>query len=84
MSTLDQATVTRVKETVAAHSDGALLSATEPHADTLQFTIEKTAMRAVVEGLVNELQARFMISVGTDARPITGDFAICASVLAGP
>jgi Ni,Fe-hydrogenase III large subunit/Ni,Fe-hydrogenase III component G len=76
MSTPDQFTVTRVKEAVVARSDGALLSATVPHADTLQFTIEKTAMRAVVEGLVNELQARFMISVGTDKRPVTGDFAI--------
>ena len=76
MSTPDQFTVTRVKEAVAARSDGALLTATVPHADTLQFTIEKTAMRAVVEGLVNELQARFMISVGTDKRPVTGDFAI--------
>jgi len=76
MSTPDPLTVTRVKEAVAARSDGALLSATVPHADTLQFTIEKTAMRAVVEGLVNELQARYMISVGTDKRPVTGDFAI--------
>ena len=76
MSTPDQVTVTRVKEAVAARCNGALLSATVPHADTLQFTIEKTAMRAVVEGLVNELQARFMISVGTDKRPVTGNFAI--------
>jgi len=72
----DQATVTRVKETVAARCDGALLSATQPHADTLQFKIEKTALKAVVEGLVHDLQARFLISVGTDARPLTGDFAI--------
>ena len=76
MSMVNQATVTHVKEAVAAHSDGALLSATEPHADTLQFTIEKTGIRAVVEGLINDFQARFLISVGTDARPITGDFAI--------
>ena len=26
--------------------------------------------------LVNKLQARFLISVGTDKRPVTGDFAI--------
>jgi len=76
MSIRDQVTVTRVKEAVAARSDGAFLSATQPYADTLHFAIEKRAMRAVVEGLVNELQARFMISVGTDTRPVTGDFAI--------
>ena len=50
MSTVDQAAITRVKEAVAARSDGALLSATQPHADTLHFAIEKTAMRAVVDG----------------------------------
>lgn len=76
MSTIDQATVTRVKKVVAERSDGALLSATQPHADTLRFVIEKTAMRAVVLALVDKLQARFLISVGTDKRPLTGDFAI--------
>ncbi len=76
MSTVDQAAVARVKETVAEQSGAALLSATQPHADTLRFAIEKTAMRAVVVALVDKLQARFMISVGTDKRPLTGDFAI--------
>ena len=72
----DQATTTRVREIVAARCDGALLSVTQPHPDTLQFRVEKTGLRAVVEGLVYDLQARFLISVGTDARPITGDFTI--------
>ena len=72
----DQATTTRVREIVAARCDGALLSVTQPHPDTLQFRVEKTGLRAVVEGLVHDLQARFLISVGTDARPITGDFTI--------
>ena len=76
MNTIEQAILTRVKEVVAARSDGALLSATQPHADTLHFAIDKRAMRPVVDGLVNELQARFMISVGTDKRPITGDFGV--------
>ena len=76
MNTIEQAILTRVKEVVAARSDGALLSATQPHADTLHFAIDKRAMRPVVDGLVNELQARFMTSVGTDKRPITGDFGI--------
>jgi Ni,Fe-hydrogenase III component G len=76
MAIVDQATITRVKEVVAGRSNSAFLSGTQRHADTLHFAIEKRAMRAVVEGLVNELQARFMISVGTDKRPVTGDFAI--------
>jgi len=76
MSTVNQATVKRVKETVAARCNGSLLAATEPHADTLHFTIDKTSMRSVVESLVNGFQARFMISIGTDSRPLTGDFGI--------
>ena len=76
MTITEQSTVTRVEETVAARCDGAFLSGTQPHADTLHFKIEKRAMRAVVEALVNELHARFMISVGTDTRSLSGDFAI--------
>ena len=76
MDVIDQTTITAVKETVVARSEGALLSATQPHADTLCFAIDKRAMPAVVDGLVNDLRARFMISVGTDKRPVTGDFAI--------
>jgi Ni,Fe-hydrogenase III large subunit/Ni,Fe-hydrogenase III component G len=76
MSITEQSTVTRVEETVAARCDGAFLSGTQPQADTLHFKIEKRAMRAVVEALVNELGARFMVSVGTDTRSLTGDFAI--------
>ena len=76
MNNTHQATIAHVKEVVAARSNGALLSATQPHPDTVHFTIDKGAMRPVVDGVVNELQARFMISVGTDKRPLTGDFAI--------
>ncbi len=76
MTITDQATVTQVEEVVAARSGSAFLSGTQPHADTLHFKIEKRAMRAVVDALVNELGARFMISVGTDTRSVSGDYAI--------
>ena len=76
MSIVDQATVTRVKDTVAAHSNGDFLSAIQPQPDTLRFAIRKTAVRAVVAALVEQMQARFMISVGTDKRSLTGDFSI--------
>ncbi|HZO99631.1 MAG TPA: NADH-quinone oxidoreductase subunit C [Terriglobia bacterium] len=76
MGLIDQATLVRVKRAVEAGAKDALLRTTEPHADTLHFTIEKTAMRAVVEVLVNELHARFLISVGTDERPVTGAFSV--------
>lgn len=76
MSTMDQATVTRVREAVQSCGNGGFLSVTQLHPDTLQFAIEKNAVRAVVAVLVNELHARFMISVGTDKRSLTGNFSI--------
>lgn len=76
MTAADQMIATRVEKVVALHSEGGLLSATTTHSDTLQFSIEKRAVREVVEALVNELQARFLISVGTDNRQKSGDFAI--------
>jgi len=76
MMITEQSTVTRVEEVVAARSNSGFLSGTQPQADTLHFKIEKQAMRAVVEGLVDELHARFLISVGTDTRSLSGDYAI--------
>jgi len=76
MSRTDPDVVAKVKEAVAARCDGGLLSVTQPQGDTLRFAVEKTKMRAAAEELVSHLQARFMISVGTDARSIAGDFAI--------
>lgn len=76
MNGLNQALVDRVKKAVGKRTNGALLSATQPSADILHFVIEKRAMRSVVGGLLANLQARFLISVGIDKRPLTGDFAI--------
>ena len=76
MSASDQPIIEWVREAVAERSNGALLSATQPSADTLHFAIEKSAMRSAVSGLLTKLHARFLISVGIDKRPLTGDFAI--------
>ncbi len=76
MHVTGRAITTRVEEVIAAHSNGCLRSAAQPHPDTLQFEIDKIAVPAVVEALVNELEARFMISVGTDRRPLSGDYGI--------
>ncbi|MCL5743957.1 MAG: NADH-quinone oxidoreductase subunit C, partial [Acidobacteria bacterium] len=65
-----------VHEVVVARCNGALLSATQPHADTLHFTVDRKAMRSVAGALFDKLQARFLISVGTDRRPLSGDFGI--------
>lgn len=76
MNTVNQAAVTRVKEVVAGQGNGAVLSLTQPQPDTLHFVIAKRALRSAVAGLMAELHARFLISVGTDKRPLTGDFSI--------
>ncbi len=76
MKIIDQPAMTRVQEAIAARCNGALLSAAQLHTDTLQFVVDKKAMPAVVEGLIKDLQARFLVSVGTDRRPLTGDFGI--------
>jgi Ni,Fe-hydrogenase III large subunit/Ni,Fe-hydrogenase III component G len=76
MGSSDQIAIMRVKEVVAARAGNALMSVTQPQADTLYFAIDKSAMRTVVDGLVHELQARFMISVGTDKRPLAGNFTV--------
>jgi len=76
MTNTDQPTITKVKEVIASRSDNTPISTTQPQADTLHFVVDKRVMRTMVDGLVNELQARFMVSVGTDKRPITGDFGI--------
>jgi Ni,Fe-hydrogenase III large subunit/Ni,Fe-hydrogenase III component G len=65
-----------VQELIAARSNGALLSATQPHSDTLHFVVRREAIRSVADGLVNQLHARFLIAVGTDKRPLSGDFGI--------
>jgi Ni,Fe-hydrogenase III large subunit/Ni,Fe-hydrogenase III component G len=76
MQTMDQQIMTRVREVIAAHSDGALQSTAQPHIDTLLVAIDKKALPAVVDGLIHELQARFVTSVGTDMRSLTGGFGI--------
>lgn len=76
MSHSGQTTIARVKEVVAARSGSTSSSVTQPQADTLHFTIDKSVMRTVVDGLIHDLQARFLISVGTDKRSISGDFAV--------
>jgi Ni,Fe-hydrogenase III large subunit/Ni,Fe-hydrogenase III component G len=65
-----------IQELVAARSNGALLSATRPHSDTLHFVVAKNAIRSVANALFNQLHARYLIAIGTDKRPATGDFSV--------
>ena len=69
-------TFAAVDEAIAARANGALLSAKRPHSDTLHFVVGKSAMRDVADALFNQLHARFLVSIGTDKRPVSGDFSI--------
>lgn len=69
-------TLAAVHELIAARSDGSQISVTRPNPDTLYFIVERKAMRSVADGLFNQLHARFLISVGTDKRPLSGTFGI--------
>jgi Ni,Fe-hydrogenase III large subunit/Ni,Fe-hydrogenase III component G len=50
--------------------------AEQPQPDTLRFVVDKRVLKTAVRELVDDAQARFLISVGTDKRPVTGDFGI--------
>jgi len=76
MQVTEQLTLSRIVEVIAARCDGAHMSAAQPQPDTLQIAIDKQAVPAVVEALVNGLKARYMVSVGTDRRSFTGDFGV--------
>ena len=65
-----------VRELASAHANGAPLSVALPHPDTLHVTVDRTAMREVAGALFNKLHARFVASVGTDRRPVSGDYSI--------
>ncbi len=69
-------TLAAVHELIAARSNGSQISVTRPNPDTLHFIVERKAMRSVADGLFNQLHARFLISVGTDKRPLSGTFGI--------
>ncbi|UCC74142.1 MAG: NADH-quinone oxidoreductase subunit C, partial [Gemmatimonadota bacterium] len=45
-------------------------------ADTLRLVLERGAVRTAVAVLADELEARFLISAGTDRRPLSGDYGI--------
>jgi Ni,Fe-hydrogenase III large subunit/Ni,Fe-hydrogenase III component G len=45
-------------------------------ADTLRVVLDRGAVRTAVAALVDEFDARFLISAGTDRRPLSGDYGI--------
>jgi len=76
MRNREQIDAGRIQQLLASRAGDDLLSVTQPQPDTIHATIEKRAIRRLVDGLINELHARFLISVGTDKRPLTGDYGV--------
>ena len=76
MTTQLEQTVQAVHRMAAERCNGSLLSATQPCPDTAHLVVMREAMRSVADGLSNQIGARFLISVGTDKRPLSGDFGI--------
>ncbi|MEW6365835.1 MAG: NADH-quinone oxidoreductase subunit C [Acidobacteriota bacterium] len=70
------AAVEKVERALAERAGGAVRAMRCPQADTLHVVIDKREVRAAVDALANELQARFLISVGTDRRTLSGDYGI--------
>lgn len=66
----------RVSERLAERLGGGLVAASRPQPDTLHLRVARATVRPASEMLVGELGARFLVTVGTDRRPLSGDFGI--------
>jgi Ni,Fe-hydrogenase III large subunit/Ni,Fe-hydrogenase III component G len=66
----------RVSERLAERVGASLVSGVRPQPDTLLLRLDRDAVRAACRALVEELGARFLVTVGTDRRSMTGDFGI--------
>lgn len=53
-----------------------LLAVSQPSDDTLVLSVAAPAVRAATRWLAEQLGARFLVSVGIDRRPLSGDFAV--------
>lgn len=65
-----------VVDKVRQRVDGGVRAVEQPHPDTVLLTIDREAVRPVATALVVDAGARFLISAGTDRRPLSGDFAV--------
>jgi len=69
-------TAARVTDLLKDRLGSSLLSAEQPHADTVHLEIEPAAIRRAAETLVEHTPARYLITVGIDERPLGRGFAI--------
>ncbi|MGE5237100.1 MAG: NADH-quinone oxidoreductase subunit C [Acidobacteriota bacterium] len=73
-STLEAAEL--VHESLRARLGEALRSVERPQPDTVVARVDRSAVRAAARILSEELGARYLISVGTDRRELTGEFGV--------
>jgi len=73
---VDNATVSRLSEVLRERLGPAVRDVKRDAADTLRFVLDRGAVRTAVRALDDEFNARFLISAGTDRRPLSGDYGI--------
>ncbi|UCC75255.1 MAG: NADH-quinone oxidoreductase subunit C [Gemmatimonadota bacterium] len=66
----------RVSELLTERLGPAVRDVRQEPADTLRVVLDKSAIRGAASALADGLGARFLISAGSDRRPVSGDFAI--------
>jgi len=72
----DNASAQRVSGLLRERLGLAVCDIRQDAADTLRLVLDRGAVRTAVAVLVDELEARFLISVGTDRRSLSGDYGI--------
>lgn len=72
----DNASAQRVSGLLRERLGVAVCDVRQDAADTLRLVLDRGAVRAAVAVLVDELEARFLISAGTDRRSLSGDYGI--------
>jgi Ni,Fe-hydrogenase III large subunit/Ni,Fe-hydrogenase III component G len=71
-----QTTAQRVRDLLAERLGPAIRDVRQEAADTLRVVLDKSTIRSAASALADGLGARFLISVGSDRRPVSGVFAI--------
>jgi len=66
----------RVRDLLTERLGPAVRDVRQEQTDTLRVVVEKNTIRGAASALADGLGARFLISVGSDRRPISGDFGV--------
>jgi Ni,Fe-hydrogenase III large subunit/Ni,Fe-hydrogenase III component G len=75
MAVIDGA-VARVVDEVTGRLGQSVSEVSLSQPDTVRLVIDPAAVRAATEALVRGLGARFLVSIGVDRRPLSGDYGV--------